>query len=160
MLALCCSCFTLAQLMILKHCAATPSRRRWCRFQVFLPLLFSVERCRYGIYQQLGDESLNLVSFLVFSCTGLAATAMPVLARVLAEARLLGTTVGSMALHAAAVDDAVVIAIICLEAAVVQSDNGLTAVWTLLSLLALIAFMAFFVRPMAARAADVWLRSA
>lgn len=111
----------------------------------------------YGIYQQLGDESLNLVSFLVFSCTGLAATAMPVLARVLAEARLLGTTVGSMALHAAAVDDAVVIAIICLEAAVVQSDDGLTALWTLLSLLALIAFMAFVVRPMATRAVDVWL---
>jgi Kef-type K+ transport system membrane component KefB len=111
----------------------------------------------YGIYGQLPAPLPDLGAFLLFACTALAVTAMPVLARVLAEARLLGTVAGAAALHASAVDDALVIAVVCVDAAVANARSVLSGVWTLLCIAGFAATLALVVRPAATHAAEAWL---
>lgn len=72
--------------------------------------------------------------FLVFMGVALSITAFPVLARILAELKLLTTDVGKMAMSAAAVND--VVAWILLALAVALSGNGkspLVSLWVMLS---------------------------
>ena len=110
-----------------------------------------------GIYRQLEAPLPDVRVFLLFACTALAATAMSVLARVLAEARLLGTVVGAAALHASAVDDSLVIAVLCVDVAVSRANGYADAGWALLCTAAFAAALAFIAHPLAARAASRWI---
>ncbi|XP_031497606.1 cation/H(+) antiporter 19-like [Nymphaea colorata] len=98
-------------------------------------------------------------SFLVFMGVALSITAFPVLARILAELKLLTTDVGRMAMSAAAVND--VAAWILLALAIALSSSGkspLISLWVLLLGIAFVAFAVAIVRPalgwMARRCAD------
>ncbi|KAH6558310.1 hypothetical protein KP509_1Z070100 [Ceratopteris richardii] len=78
-------------------------------------------------------EDKNFSPFLVFMGVALSITAFPVLARILAERRLLTTDVGQMAMSAAAVND--VVAWVLLALAVALSASGkspMVALWVLL----------------------------
>lgn len=86
--------------------------------------------------------------FLVFMGVALSITAFPVLARILAERRLLTTDVGQMAMAAAAVND--VVAWILLALAVALSGSGkspLIALWVLLCGLAYVVVVFVAVKP-------------
>ncbi|CAI9090915.1 OLC1v1025803C1 [Oldenlandia corymbosa var. corymbosa] len=79
-------------------------------------------------------KGVNPMSFLVFMGVALSITAFPVLARILAELKLLTTDVGKLALSAAAVND--VAAWILLALAIALSGHNLSPavpVWILLS---------------------------
>lgn len=79
-------------------------------------------------------KGVNGTAFLVFMGVALSITAFPVLARILAELKLLTTNVGRMAMSAAAVND--VAAWILLALAVALSGNSqspLVPVWVFLS---------------------------
>uniref|UniRef100_A0A2N9F6I1 Uncharacterized protein n=1 Tax=Fagus sylvatica TaxID=28930 RepID=A0A2N9F6I1_FAGSY len=80
------------------------------------------------------SKGVNGTSFLVFMGVALSITAFPVLARILAELKLLTTDVGRMAMSAAAVND--VVAWILLALAIALSGTGkssLVSIWVLLS---------------------------
>ncbi|KAK6947867.1 Cation/H+ exchanger [Dillenia turbinata] len=80
------------------------------------------------------SKGVSQAPFLVFMGVALSITAFPVLARILAELKLLTTDIGRMAMSAAAVND--VAAWILLALAIALSGTGnspLTSLWVLLS---------------------------
>ncbi|XP_043697434.1 cation/H(+) antiporter 18-like [Telopea speciosissima] len=80
------------------------------------------------------SKGINTLPFVVFMGVSLSITAFPVLARILAELKLLTTDVGRMAVSAAAIND--VVAWILLALAIALSTTGhspIIAVWVLLS---------------------------
>ncbi|KAI3691822.1 hypothetical protein L6452_31624 [Arctium lappa] len=86
--------------------------------------------------------------FIVFMGVAMSITAFPVLARILAELKLLTTDVGKMAMSAAAVND--VVAWILLALAVALSGTGrspLVALWVFLCASAFIVLCSFLVPP-------------
>ena len=87
-------------------------------------------------------------AFLVFMGVALSITAFPVLARILAERRLLTTDVGQMAMAAAAVNDVVAWILLALAVALSGSHKSpAIAVWVLLSGLAYVIFMFLVAKP-------------
>ncbi|WVZ07359.1 hypothetical protein V8G54_020705 [Vigna mungo] len=99
-----------------------------------------------------GADEPGFAQFIVFMGVALSITAFPVLARILAELKLLTTRVGETAMAAAAFND--VVAWILLALAVALAGNGsgsqkspLVSVWVLLSGLAFVVLMMVAVRP-------------
>ncbi|KAH7515094.1 hypothetical protein FEM48_Zijuj11G0159700 [Ziziphus jujuba var. spinosa] len=100
-----------------------------------------------------GADKVGFGQFLVFMGVALSITAFPVLARILAELRLLTTRVGETAMAAAAFND--VAAWILLALAVALAGNGeggghkspLVSVWVLLSGFGFVVFMMVVIRP-------------
>lgn len=96
-----------------------------------------------------GADKVGFGQFLVFMGVALSITAFPVLARILAELRLLTTPIGETAMAAAAFND--VAAWILLALAVALAGNGdkspLVSVWVLLSGFGFVVFMMGAVRP-------------
>ncbi|OMO66206.1 Cation/H+ exchanger [Corchorus capsularis] len=99
-----------------------------------------------------GEDKVGFGQYLMFLGVSLSITAFPVLARILAELKLLTTQVGQTAMAAAAFND--LAAWILLALAVALAGNGgdhkspLISVWVLLSGIVFVAFMLIFVRPM------------
>ncbi len=57
------------------------------------------------LYPRVSNDSVSFVTFALFVGTALSVTAFPVLARLLTEHRLTGTTLGNIAIACAAIDD-------------------------------------------------------
>ncbi|OMO97143.1 Cation/H+ exchanger [Corchorus olitorius] len=99
-----------------------------------------------------GEDKVGFGQYIMFLGVSLSITAFPVLARILAELKLLTTQVGQTAMAAAAFND--LAAWILLALAVALAGNGgahkspLISVWVLLSGIVFVAFMLIFVRPM------------
>lgn len=87
------------------------------------------------------SKDVGYGQFLVFMGVSLSITAFPVLARILAELKLLTTDVGQMAMSAAAVND--VVAWILLALAIALSNSGKSPVIAVYVLLCGIAFVVF-----------------
>ncbi|PIN10870.1 hypothetical protein CDL12_16542 [Handroanthus impetiginosus] len=85
----------------------------------------------------------------MFIGISLSITAFPVLARILAELKLLTTGVGETAMAAAALNDVVAWILLALAVAVAGGSKGtaLTSIWILLSGLGFIAFIILIIRP-------------
>ncbi|KAG8374314.1 hypothetical protein BUALT_Bualt11G0118800 [Buddleja alternifolia] len=100
-----------------------------------------------------GADKVGFAQYLVFMGVALSITAFPVLARILAELKLLTTRVGETAMAAAAFND--VAAWILLALAVALAGNGgdgpkkspLISVWVLLSGVAFVIFMMVAIKP-------------
>lgn len=99
-------------------------------------------------------ERPGYAEFLVFMGVALSITAFPVLARILAELKLLTTQIGETAMAAAAFND--VAAWILLALAVALAGNGegggekkspLVSVWVMLSGVGFVVFMLVVIRP-------------
>jgi len=88
--------------------------------------------------------------FLVFMGVALSITAFPVLARILAELRLLTTDIGRTAMSAAAVDDVTAWTLLALAIALSGTRSPLVTVWVLLCGVAFIIGVAVIVRPVLA----------
>ncbi|XP_043698646.1 cation/H(+) antiporter 20-like [Telopea speciosissima] len=102
-----------------------------------------------------GAKEAGYPQFLVFMGVSLSITAFPVLARILAELKLLTTQVGETAMAAAAFND--LAAWVLLALAVALAGNGssgeahkrspVVCVWVLLSGVAFVVFMLMVIRP-------------
>ncbi|WOL16404.1 cation/H(+) antiporter 19-like [Canna indica] len=88
--------------------------------------------------------------FLVFMGVALSITAFPVLARILAELKLLTTDLGRMAMSAAAVNDVAAWILLALAIALSGSSSPLISLWVLLTGIAFVVFVAICVRPILA----------
>jgi len=71
---------------------------------IVLPFFLGTLLALY-LYPRLSDESVTFAGFGLFMGAAMSVTAFPVLARILAERRLLGTKLGTVAIVCAAVDD-------------------------------------------------------
>jgi Kef-type K+ transport system membrane component KefB len=86
----------------------------------------------------------------VFMGVALSITAFPVLARILAELKLLTTELGQLAMSAAALNDVAAWILLALAIALSGSGSPLISLWVLLSAAAFIVFLAVTVRPILA----------
>ncbi|KAL3687932.1 hypothetical protein R1sor_014241 [Riccia sorocarpa] len=87
--------------------------------------------------------------FLVFMGVAMSITAFPVLARILAERKLLTTDVGQMAMSAAAVNDVTAWILLALAVALSGSNTSPTvAIWVLLCGAAFVVVMFVAVKPL------------
>ncbi|PPR90371.1 hypothetical protein GOBAR_AA30314 [Gossypium barbadense] len=94
------------------------------------------------------NKGVSNIVFLVFMGVALSITAFPVLARILAELKLLTTDVGRIAMSAAAVNDVVAWILLALAIALSGSDSSyLVSVWVLLCGTAFIVFSIFVLKP-------------
>ncbi|PKA51828.1 Cation/H(+) antiporter 15 [Apostasia shenzhenica] len=94
------------------------------------------------------SHNIHQVSFLLFLGVALSVTAFPVLARILAETKLLNTELGQTAMSAAVVND--MCAWILLALAIALSDDHatpLSSLWILLAGAAFVLVCFFAVRP-------------
>ncbi|KAJ3120437.1 K(+)/H(+) antiporter [Nowakowskiella sp. JEL0407] len=87
-------------------------------------------------------------SFLVFTGVAMSITAFPVLARILAERKLLATKVGKVTLTAAAVGDASAWCLLVLVVALISNpSNSIMALYVFLVVVAWGLFLWFAIRP-------------
>ncbi|VVA38449.1 PREDICTED: cation/H(+) antiporter [Prunus dulcis] len=89
--------------------------------------------------------------FLVFIGVALSITAFPVLARILAELKLLTTDVGRIAMSAAAINDVAAWILLALAIALTGTNTSpLVSVWVLLCGAGFVGFCIFALRPLLA----------
>lgn len=89
------------------------------------------------------------ISFLVFMGVALSITAFPVLARILAELKLLTTDVGRIAMSAAAVNDVAAWILLALAIALSGTNSSpFVPIWVLLCGVAFVIFSVFAIRPL------------
>lgn len=97
------------------------------------------------------SKGADPIPFLVFMGVALSITAFPVLARILAELKLLTTDVGRIAMSAAAVNDVAAWILLALAIALSGSNSSpLISLWVLLCGAAFILFAVFAIRPLLA----------
>ncbi|XP_065851787.1 cation/H(+) antiporter 20-like [Euphorbia lathyris] len=101
-----------------------------------------------------GADKVGYGQFLVFMGVALSITAFPVLARILAELKLLTTQVGETAMAAAAFNDVAAWILLALAVALAGDGNGtgehkspLISIWVLISGVAFVVFMLVVIRP-------------
>ncbi|KAJ0039646.1 hypothetical protein Pint_27366 [Pistacia integerrima] len=93
-------------------------------------------------------HQMSLGTFILFLGVALSVTAFPVLARILAELKLINTELGRIALSSALVND--MCAWILLAFAIALGENestSLSSLWVILSGVAFVIFCIFIVRP-------------
>ncbi|VFR02212.1 unnamed protein product [Cuscuta campestris] len=110
-----------------------------------LPFLIGVS-FSYTLHR--GSQTMKQGTFILFLGVALSITAFPVLARILAELKLLNTEIGKIAMSAALIND--VCAWILLAFAIAFAENEtmtISSLWVLLSSIAFVCFCVYVVRP-------------
>ncbi|KAG0304658.1 K(+)/H(+) antiporter [Dissophora globulifera] len=103
----------------------------------------------YVLYGELGpDTTVGFGQFLLFCGVAMAITAFPVLARILAEQKLLTTKVGFLTICAGAVGDIVAWILLALVVSIINSGSKLTPLYVVLLSLAWILVLIFLIRPL------------
>ncbi|CAL4953931.1 unnamed protein product [Urochloa decumbens] len=100
------------------------------------------------IFRHQVSRNVHQTSFLLFLGVALSVTAFPVLARILAEIKLLGTDLGRIAMSAAIVNDMCAWILLALAIAISEVDSAaLSSLWVLLSGSLFVLFCFYVVRP-------------
>ena len=114
---------------------------------IFVPFSLGGMLALY-FYPRLSDPSVPFSSFTLFMGVAMSITAFPVLARIMAERRLMHTRVGAIAIACAAVDDVSAWCMLAFIVCIVRSNNGMgSAVWTTFFALSYILGMILVMRP-------------
>ncbi|KAK7410895.1 hypothetical protein VNO78_02100 [Psophocarpus tetragonolobus] len=96
------------------------------------------------------DTVVNHGTFILFLGVALSVTAFPVLARILAELKLVNTELGRIALSAALINDVCAWVLLAFAIALAETETTtLASLWVLLSSAAFVGFCAYGVRPAA-----------
>src|SRR5437588_5530696 len=114
---------------------------------IILPLILG-SLLGYFLYPSLAGSKATQVSFILLVGTAMAITAFPVLARLMAEKKMLGTKVGMLALTCASVDDVIAWCLLALVIAVIHAQGSLSAAFTLGQIILFIGLMLLGVRPL------------
>ncbi|KAG0375195.1 K(+)/H(+) antiporter [Mortierella sp. AD032] len=102
----------------------------------------------YVLYEELGpDTTVGFGQFLLFCGVAMSITAFPVLARILAEQKLLHTKVGFLTICAGAVGDIVAWILLALVVSIINSASKITPLYVVLLSIAWILVLIFVVRP-------------
>lgn len=104
------------------------------------------------VFRATISKGVGYAQFLVFMGVALSITALPVLARILAELKLLTTDVGQMAMAAAAVNDVVAWVLLALAIALSGTDKSpVISVYVLLCGIGFVLIMFLVVKPIMTR---------
>ncbi|KAI8072912.1 Sodium/hydrogen exchanger family-domain-containing protein [Gongronella butleri] len=101
-----------------------------------------------GLYHLQNDPSVPFGSFVLFLGVAIAITAFPVLARILAELKLLGTDVGVITMGAGLLNDCTAWILLALVVALLNSTGGIVALYVFLTLLGFALFLIFVIKPL------------
>ncbi|KAL5555473.1 hypothetical protein UlMin_037709 [Ulmus minor] len=94
------------------------------------------------------DQTMTQGTFILFLGVALSVTAFPVLARVLAELKLINTELGRIAMSSALVNDMCAWILLALAIALAENHStSLASLWVILSSAAFVAFCILIVRP-------------
>ena len=103
------------------------------------------------IFAAQAQHAAGKASFILFMGIAMSITAFPVLARILAEQKLIRTKMGSVALACAAADDVTAWCLLAFVVSFVHAKGTLSAVFTTVEVLAFAGGMLLVVRPLLAR---------
>ena len=105
----------------------------------------------YGLYNQFRNEpnivNINFATFGLFVAIAIAITAFPVLCRILSSLNLLNSNVGVVTLTSGIANDVIGWVLLALCVTLVNSGNGVTALYVLLTAAGFAIFLAYAVRP-------------
>ncbi len=114
---------------------------------IIAPFLLGTTLALY-LYPRLSDSSVSFTGFALFLGAAMSITAFPVLARILAERKLLRTPLGAVAIACAAVDDVTGWCVMAGVVLVVRAGNAAIPFWLTLSGTALFVLAMFLLlRP-------------
>ncbi|BAB64829.1 B1148D12.14 [Oryza sativa (japonica cultivar-group)] len=100
------------------------------------------------IFRHQVSRNVHQTSFLLFLGVALSVTAFPVLARILAEIKLLNTELGRIAMSAAIVNDMCAWILLALAIAISEvNSTALSSLWVLLAGVLFVLFCFYVVRP-------------
>lgn len=112
----------------------------------------------YSHHDTVNGHHTSLTAFSLFMGAAMSVTAFPVLARMLAEHRMMTSRVGALALASAAIDDVLAWCLLALVAAIVTAGGGVGDMVQIGVLSALyVAVMALVVRPLLAWLVRRWV---
>jgi Kef-type K+ transport system membrane component KefB len=104
------------------------------------------------LFPRVTDNSLPFMGFVLFMGAAMSVTAFPVLARILTERNLLGTSLGTLTIACAAVDDVTAWCLLAVIIALVRSELNRLALWQiLLGLAVYLSLMLFVLKPILRR---------
>lgn len=113
---------------------------------IALPLALGVALAR-TLYPEFAGEHVSFAPFALFVGTAMSVTAFPVLARILKERNLMGSSLGNMSLACAAIDDISAWLLLAVLTALAHSSSSWRHfLFTILLLVGFIAFMLIVVR--------------
>jgi Kef-type K+ transport system membrane component KefB len=121
---------------------------------VALPMLLGIA-VALPLYKLVGPDK-KFVAFAIFMGVAMSITAFPVLARILAERRMLKRPVGSLAIACAAIDDVTAWFLIALATTIAVSGSFGDVVKTIAEATAYTLLMVFVVRRILARMATAF----
>lgn len=104
------------------------------------------------LYPRLSDDSVSFAGFALFMGAAMSITAFPVLARILAEGKMLHSRLGTVAIACAAVDDVTGWCILAYIVVLIRSAHSTNSIWiTLGGIVVFGAFMIFGVQHLLKR---------
>ncbi|KAL0655582.1 hypothetical protein Bca4012_076166 [Brassica carinata] len=102
----------------------------------------------FSFSMQRSEDHLGQGTYILFLGVALSVTAFPVLARILAELKLINTEIGRISMSAALVNDMFAWILLALAIALAESEkSSFASLWVMISSAAFIAICVFVVRP-------------
>ncbi|GAA0159578.1 transporter [Lithospermum erythrorhizon] len=116
---------------------------------ISLPFILAIGLASIFLKVIHDENKVGFIQYVVFMGVSLSITAFPVLARILAELKLLNSRVGETAMAAAAFNDVVAWVLLALAIALSggSSRSPLVSIWVLVCGVAFVAFMLLVIKP-------------
>ncbi len=104
----------------------------------------------YFLYPRLSDDGVGFMGFALFMGAAMSITAFPVLARILTDRKMQGTSLGTLAIACAAVDDVTGWCILAYIVVLIRAHQqaGMPLWMTLAGLAAFLLVMSLLVKPL------------
>ncbi len=99
------------------------------------------------LYPRLSDDGVAFISFALFMGAAMSITAFPVLARILAERKMLHSRLGTVAIACAAVDDVTGWIILAYIVVLVRSEHSSSSIWIVLAGISAFALVMIYIVP-------------
>ncbi|CAI9755355.1 unnamed protein product [Fraxinus pennsylvanica] len=113
---------------------------------MILPFLIGVS---FAFMLHKEAQLVKLGTFILFLGVALSVTAFPVLARILAELKLLNTEIGRIAMSSALINDMCAWILLAFAIALAENDvKSLASIWVIMSSVAFVAFCVYIIRPL------------
>ncbi|KAL9660551.1 hypothetical protein QQ045_025366 [Rhodiola kirilowii] len=111
---------------------------------MILPFMIGIA---FSFIMHKNDDVKNHGTFILFLSVALSVTAFPVLARILAELKLLNTELGRIAMSSALVNDICAWVLLAIAIALSEDSASLASLYVILSSTVFVLFCIFVVRP-------------
>ena len=118
---------------------------------------FGLASILYATHMTVAGKKIDYLPFAVFLGASMSVTAFPVLARILSERGMYRTSIGTLALACAAVDDVLAWSLLAVAVAVVDASGALDFPRIIVEAVAFAAVMILVVRPQLKRL-GTWYR--